>query len=435
MVTSGRWACHADRIFDGETVRNGAAVLIEGDTILDLLPVAEIPRGIPVLPAPGCTILPGLIDLHTHFMRWEGPLYLACGVTAVRDTANPLDWILARREESRREPWPRIFCTSPALDGPVAHWPELSWACADEADARRKVEMLADAGVDGIKLYVRLPGEWIPGMVETAHNAGLPVMQHCSAGVLAPARAGIDEFFHLDGLLPDIWPDCPHGGWLEIWGREGFEGTLDRQQQVADEITLLGLITTPTITVWDWFRRWRCREQPLPEDAPFLPRMLIEWFTLGEARPEQEELWARAIERALRFLGLLIERGAPILPGTDVPWTYHLPGHMLWRELAFLTAAGMTPLDALRAATAGAARALRADRLGRLAPGCLADLVIVAGDPTQQIPDRPAVTHVVKGGQVYDPTELLSSAKEATYDLETEPLGQAFKRYFGEGNA
>lgn len=432
MHTSNRWACHADRIFDGETVRHGAAVLIEGDTILDLVPLAEIPRGIPVLSVPGCTILPGLIDTHTHFMRWEGPLYLACGVTAVRDTANPLDWILARREESRREPWPRIFCTGPALDGPTAHWPELSWACADEADARRKVQMLADAGVDGIKLYVRLPGEWIPGMVETAHAAGLPVMQHCSAGVLAPARAGIDEFFHLDSLLADIWPACPHGGWLEVWGREGFEETLDRQQQVADEIANLELITTPTITVWDWFRRWRCREQPLPEDAPFLPRTLTEWFNIGEAQPQQEAVWARAIERALQFLGLLIERGAPILPGTDVPWTNHLPGHQLWRELAYLNAAGMSPLAALRAATAGAARALRADRLGRLAPGHLADLVIVNGNPTQRIPERPAVTHVIKGGRVYEPSELLSLAGTATGDIETEPLGQAFKRFFAD---
>ena len=427
-MPSGRWACKADRVFDGETVRDGAAVLIEDDAILDVVPAAEIPHGISVLSFPGGTILPGLIDLHTHFMRWEGALYLAYGITAIRDTANPLDWILARRAESGREPWPCIFCTGPALDGPVAHWPEISWACRSEADAQDKVRALADAGVDGIKLYVKLPGEWIPGMVKAAHAAGLPVLQHCTAGVLASARAGVDEFFHLDGLLADIWPDCPHGGWLEVWGRDGFEQTLDRQQRVADEIARLGLVTTPTLVVWDWFRRWRLREQPLPEAAPFLPRALADWFAVGEARPDDADLWARGIERALQFLGLLLERKATILPGTDVPWTYHLPGHLLWRELAFLTAAGMSPLDALRAATSRAARALRTDRLGRLAPRCLADLVIVSGDPTQRIPDPPDVTCVIKGGQIHQPSELFSAAGE--YDLLSEPMGQAFKRFF-----
>lgn len=427
---NGRWACHAERLFDGETVRDGLAVLIEGETIIDLLPVGELPRHIPLLAAPGCTVLPGLIDMHTHFMRWEGPLYLAYGVTTIRDVANPLDWILARRAEAWREPWPRIFCTGPALDGPVPHWPEIAWACLDQADARNKVQALADAGVDGIKLYVKLPGEWVAGMVDTAHAAGLPVMKHSTSGVLEPARAGIDEFFHLDGLFTDIWPDCPHGGWLDIWGCDGFEDTLPRQRQVADEIVRLGLITTPTLTVWDWFRRSLFCEQPLPEDAPYIPCTLVEWFTHDTTDPAKGARWARAIEHAQQFLGLLIERGAPILPGTDVPWTYHLPGHMLWRELAFLAAAGMTPLDTLRAVTARSAAALHAGRLGRLAPGYLADLVIVTGDPTREIPARPQISRVVKGGRVYAPAELLSIAEQTDYDIETEPLGKAFKRYF-----
>ena len=75
---------------------------------------------------------------------------------------------------------------------------------------------------------------------------GLPVMMHCSPhGVLAAAEAGIDEFFHLDGLLTDIWPDCPVYGWLERWGHEDFPGTWARQQHVADVIARPGLIATP----------------------------------------------------------------------------------------------------------------------------------------------------------------------------------------------
>lgn len=413
-------------------MRQGLAVLIEGERIAAVLPLGEIPAGVPVLAAPGCTLLPGLIDMHVHFMRWEGPLYLAYGVTAIRDVANPLEYILAARAEAPRQAWPRIFTTGPALDGPLAHWPEISRGCADLADACRQVRELAAAGVDGIKLYVRLPAEWVADIVTTAHEVGLPVMMHCQAqGVLASGRAGIDEFFHLDGLMGDIWPDCPVGGWLELWGHEAFPTTWERQQQVADEIARLGLIITPTLTVWELFCRMLFQQQPEADDAPYLPRQLVTWLTSTEVEPELGAQWSRAIEHAQRFLGLLIERQVRVLSGTDVPWTHHLPGHLLWRELAFLTSAGMTPLDALRAATAQAARTLRTDELGRIAPGCQADLMLVDGDPTQAIPARPTIAAVVKAGRVYDQATLLAMATRDAGDIALEPMGQALKRIYG----
>ena len=427
-----RWACHADRLFDGEHVRREQAVIVEDGLVSALAPVAEIPRNIPVLAMPGCTILPGLIDTHVHFMRWEGPLYLAYGVTTIRDVGNRLEWILQRRAEAARHPWPRICCTGPALDGPVPHWPEIALGCADAEDAAHRIRELAAAGVDGIKLYVRVPPDWLPGMVATAHAAGLPVMMHCiSAGALTAGRVGVDEYFHLDGLLDDLWPDHP-GGWLEMWGHEDFPKTWKRQQQVCDALATSGMIATPTLTVWELFCRSRFREMPLPADAPYIPPRLLQWFLPAQADPAAGAQWTRAIENAQRFVGLLIERGVPILPGTDVPWSLYTPGHTLWRELALLVGCGMSPLETLRAATSRAASVLRADKLGRLAPGYQADLVVVEGDPTQAIPARPIVRTVVRAGQMYNPSDLFTLTAQYAALFDEEPMTIAFHQQFGE---
>lgn len=109
----------------------------------------------------------------------------------------------------------------------------------------------------------------------------------------------------------------------------------------------------------------------------------------------------------------------------------HPPGLQLWRELSFLCAAGLHPLDALRTATTEAAAQLGQGRLGRLAPGCIADLVLVEGDPTREIPSRPRVTTVVKSGIIYDPAALPAAASADAATALDEPLGQAFVRYFG----
>lgn len=119
----------------------------------------------------------------------------------------------------------------------------------------------------------------------------------------------------------------------------------------------------------------------------------------------------------------------PILAGTDVPWV--MPGVSLWRELALLAESGMTPLQALRAATHDAARWLGSDRIGQLAPGCVADVVLMKGDPSAHIPDRPAIEAVVRSGEWLQPGDLLAAAHAEGKDVEHDPWGPEFARVFG----
>ena len=431
---SKHFACLADGIFDGQKILSDAAVLVEGETIRAVVPADQVPAGWPVLTEPGAMIIPGLIDAHVHFLRWEGPLYLASGVTTVRDTGNDHEWILARRAEWKEHAWPRIFCVGPLIDGPKPSWP-IGRACADAEEGAKTVSEVAASGVDGIKLYAGLPPEWLPPMAEAAHAAGLPVSMHCqTSSAIAAGAAKVDEFHHLDGLADDLWPGRPPG-WLEVWGHPEFPKMQDRQKAVADRIRAFGMIATPTLAYWDSRVRSAGPDYPPQEAAGLLPAKVSAWFSSACARQPDaaaQDTWRRASEAARRFTGLLIEREVPILAGTDVPCEHIMPGTSLWREMSLLVQSGMTAEQALRSATSEPARRLRMSHVGRLAAGFAADIVLVKGNVTGRIPESPDIRAVVRGGRLYRPAELIAAAKTEDADPLRDPMGIAFLKVAGK---
>ena len=414
------------RIFDGTRVLADHAVLVEAGAVSAVVPRDSLPREATLYHADDCTVLPGLIDAHVHFMRWQGPLFLAFGVTTVRDTGNPLRWILDRRGEWREKRWPRILCLGPLLDGPVATHEDVCRSCRDLAGALTAVRETAQSGVDGVKFYVGLDPDWIPGMVNESHAQGCKASMHCAdSGVLLAARAGVDEFFHLDGILADVWPDHPPG-WLDLWGAPGFGRTLDRQRDVADGICALGVTATPTLAYWE--SQWRLRTPDYlgPADLGHIPPPLIGWQAVPPDTVSAER-WRRALRSAQSFIGLLLERDVPVLAGTDVPCGLVTPGRSLWRELELLVEAGMSPTHALRAATSAAADFLDRRDIGRLAPGAAADMVVVRGNPLEEIPSRPDIAMTVQGGEAYRPEDLLAAQDNSLAD---EPWADQLRRHY-----
>lgn len=421
------WACCADRLFDGERVLAGHAVVVRGALIEGIVPAVSLPEDMRRLTVSDGTILPGLIDTHVHFCRWQGPLYLAHGVTTVRDVGNDLAWILERRAEAPNLPWPQILCVGPMLDGPQPHW-GVSRACRDETDACRAVRETAARGVDGIKFYPGLHREWLPAMLAAVRETGLPVMMHC-ADLVGASEAGVEETFHLDGLLSAVWPDHP-AGWLELWGHPDFPCDRAQLAAAADRIAASGSIVTPTLFHWDFSRTFR-RPDPFPAESAAIPPQVLAWlrdFPGYEVDAVSARMWDRATRRVQEFVGLLLERKVRILPGTDEPWGVLPPGLSLWRELALLVECGLSPLAVLRAATSEAAARLRLPRHGRLLPGYAADLAVVAGDPTVQMTDRPKIHAVVKDGIVQQPDDLRRASAAFAVTLETEPWGILFRK-------
>lgn len=428
-TADGAFAVSGARIFDGDSVRVDQAVLVEGRLVSDIVPRDAVPRGMTRYHEGDCTVLPGLIDTHVHFTRWQGPQFLAFGVTTVRDTGNVLGWILERRAEWGENQWPRILCLGPLLDGPRPAHDVVCRCCTDLADAVAAVREAVDAGVDGVKFYVGLDPEWLPAMAAAGHAAGREVSMHCAGGgVMVAADAGVDEFFHLDGILADIWPDHPPG-WLSIWGVPEFDRTLDQQRTVADRLAESGITATPTLAYWDSQVRIRAADWPRPEEVRGYPSAMVEWQAMPPDQPASEQ-WRRALQAAQNFVGLLLDRGVPVLAGSDVPCGLVRPGLSLWRELALLAEAGMSPQQAIRAATADAAEFLGRRELGRLSPGSAADMVLVRGNPLEGIPAQPDIAMIVHNGDVYKPEDLLAAEEPAEEALEDEPWAVQFRHHW-----
>ncbi|MBU7004707.1 MAG: amidohydrolase family protein [Theionarchaea archaeon] len=409
------FVCLADRLFDGHQAREDCCVVVRGSMIEAILPVDRVPSELPSIEMPGCTILPGLIDCHVHFMRWQGPLFLAGGITTVRDTGNDLDWILARRAEWPDHDWPRILCTGPMVDGPRSSW-GIGRCCPDLESSVNAVMELASRGVDAIKLYAQFPRDWLPGVVAAARDVGLPTCMHpIATDALDAAEAGVDELFHLDGLMKRLWPGHPPG-WLELWGDPNVSGALDRQREVVDLIAKTGTVITPTLS----FYRSRLGTVGDPE---LLPECAQSWFSKVFEEPGEDELelWRSALPSVQGFVGLLHQRSVPILAGTDVPWA--LPGRSLWTELSLLSESGLGPVGALRSATSISAEQLRLPQAGVLEAGRCADIAFVMGDPTSSIPEEPEIPLIIRGGKVHWTEQLVTGSREENANPALDPWG------------
>jgi hypothetical protein len=311
---------------------------------------------------------------------------------------------------------------------------DLGRACTDEQSAVTAVRETAAAGVDGIKLYAGLPPEWLAPMAGAAHEAGLLASIHCQRStVLQAASAGVDEFHHLDGVVGEFWPGHP-AGWLEVWGHPDCAATLDRQREVADAIARAGMIATPTLAYWHSRSRSVLPGYPPADELAFLPWPAIEWgrsWCVRKLDDAAADTWKRALEAAQAFTAMLLERGTPVIAGTDVPCERISPGVSLWREMALLADCGMSAVRALRAATSETAKRLRLPGVGSLKQGFCADLAFVRGDPTRRIPDRPDTPLVVSAGRLCRHAELVAAARQEAEGIECEPIYVAFRRVAG----
>ena len=421
------YAVAADRVFDGDRILKDHALLVNGGVISNIIPRRSIRGTLPVLYEPDATIIPGLIDTHIHYMRWEAPLFLRYGVTTVRDVGNDSEWIFDQRRRAMDSIGPRILCVGPLIDGIDPGHRFVSRSCGSSAEAIEAVREAAESGADGIKLYHGQPLEWLADITAEAHCHGLNVGMHClETGVVEPGRCGVDEFFHLDGILTDVWPDHPPG-WLGTWGLPAMSATLDEQKRVADEIAELGMTSTPTLAYWESQWRIRARDYRPDDESPNVPNMMRVWQGTAPKRHVDAELWRAAFIAAIGFTRLLVERGVRLLSGTDVPFGAITPGLSLWREMSHLVRAGLSPTRALQTATRDAAAFFGKPEIGRLAAGSSADLVIVRGDPTSAIPEDPKIIAVARNGRLYRPAELATAAFKVAATVNDDPWAAQFR--------
>jgi imidazolonepropionase-like amidohydrolase len=403
-----RVAIEPDSIWDEAGQLEGHSVIIEGRTIVDVVPSGALPSDLPALRFEGATLLPGLIDCHAHVSDWMLPGFLAAGVTTVRDTGNDLGFILdlKKRCEELDSIGPTLLVCGPLLDGPEVHWERIGRGHRVEADIRATIEDLAERGVDAVKLYVNIDELLMSAAVEAASDAGLPVLAHLGlVDALTAVRLGIREIQHLSG--------CVH----HATGHElsGVDPTLPQRWQEA--FVRDGVVNCPTIAVWD--RIARINEQAFRSDerAEWVhPAIRMAWEGFSFRTDPVATRLAR--QASVVTMKETIERldlsGCVFIAGSDTPFPHLTPGFSLHDELALLVDAGLSTHRALVAATGGAARALGiGDRVGRIASGLDADMVLVGGDPIADISQIGQVEAVLRRGAFVEEDVLVNARNRA----------------------
>ncbi len=391
-----------------------AVVLIEHGRIAAAGPRREI--GIPLnaqrVDARGKTILPGLWDMHAHFEQVEwGPVYLAAGVTTVRDCGNELEFITAARDAiaGGRGLGPRILAAG-LVDGsgPQA----LGVARVDTpAQAHMWAERYHAAGFEQIKIYSSMKLEEIKAVAAEAHRLGMTVTGHVPEGLNAfqVVEAGQDQISHMMYVLQVMLPPLPPG--TKRLDRMKAAASIDlnsaESRRAIEFFKVHGTVLDPTLALAELFTA--TTDKPAASFEPGVDKVPPELsgglVTAGPPSP-YSELAEKLFEKELAILGALHRAGVAIVAGTDQA----VPGHSLHREVELYVRAGFTPMEAIQSATIVPARVMRLEqRLGTIEAGKGADIIIVEGNPLEDIRNIRNIRFVMARGTLYSTAELWKS--------------------------
>jgi hypothetical protein len=407
------------RVFDSEqaAIREDQTVVIDKERIMMAGPSADVrvPKDAQRINGTGETLLPGLFDMHVHAQALDGLLNLASGVTSVRDMGNDIDELkhLQDQWDSGAAIGPRMW-KSGLIDGrgPFQAPAGLYADTAEEAQAA--VNRYADLGYVQIKLYSSLKPELVPGIVKTAHARGLRVSGHIPNGMIASqfVEDGADEIQHINfiflNFLGSQVKDTRSPERFTAVGANAAKLDLN-SKEVNDFIALLQRRhTTVDVTLATFEGMFTGRPGKVsPDYAPVLDRLPAQVqraaYTGGLGVTEQnDQLYKNSYAAMLRMTKRMYDAGIPILAGTDAT-----AGLMLHRELELDVQAGIPPAKALQIATINAARLLKQEHdLGSIAPGKLADFVLVEGNPAEHISDIRRCRLVAKNGVLYTSAEV-----------------------------
>lgn len=382
-------------VFDSEggTLLPDHTVVVEGGRITAVGPTSEVavPTGARIIEAGGRTVLPGLWDMHSHSgltsQNGGAPLQLANGLTTVRDLAADLDVAVALRERAASGDIlsPRQVLAG-FIEGPGA-WAGPTEALArDEAEARRWVARYDSLGYRQIKLYNLVHPDLVPTIAAEARARGLRLSGHVPRGmsVEAAVALGYDEINHAAFLFSTFFPDS-----LYLPNMRPYSGvaaavapSFDVDGEPMD--SLLAFLARSETVVDGTFNLWMGG------------RSLLD----GNGDP--------GAEAYLRLIARLYQEGVTLVPGTD-----NSSGSTFLTELELYELAGIPAPEVLRLATLVSARVMNDDTdYGSLAPGKVADILVVDGRPSERIADLEHIEWVIRAGRVYDPDEIRRAVRD-----------------------
>jgi len=427
-------------------IRPDQVVIIVKNRITTVGPRKETryPRNAPtILNARGGFLIPGLWDMHVHlvfgdwFPRAEEislPLFVANGITSVRDMGSDLETIQSWRNEIEggRMLGPRIMTAGQMLDGPKPRFPS-SIAVTTPEDGRRAVGQLRQGGADFIKLQSLIPRDAVLAIADEARKQEIPFEGHVPDSVRASemSDAGMHSFEHLIGIFEGSSPledqflkgDKTETKFLASYdpARASALAALLAKNQTWQCPTLVWERGGNLIDATDFSKDARAKYVPA-----YWKDVTWKRFTEQiehEFNTDDLETRKKFIEKELEVVQLLHKAGVPFLAGTDTPpGVYIFPGFSLHEELQRLVAAGFTPLEALQTATLNPARFFKMeDQLGTVEKGKFADLVFLDANPLEDIRNTQKVTAVILNGKYFSKADLQKLLQRVEESAKKEP--------------
>jgi Tol biopolymer transport system component/imidazolonepropionase-like amidohydrolase len=393
-VPKGRIVVHAGQLVDGksQTARSNVDIVIEGNRIVSVGPhAANLHTGATLVDASNLTAMPGLIEYHSHlqkdFGEAEDRAWLAFGITTVRSPGNtPYEGVEDREaNDAGVRPGPRIFTAGYLMEWQRVYY-KMGIAISGPAQFEMELERSRVLQHDLIKSYVRLPDLQQKRMVEFAHGIGVPVATH---EIYPAAFLGVDSTEHTAAT-----------------SRRGYSpkaATLSRSYE--DVIELFGKsqrYLCPTLFAGTGSQKLFADDPDLRTDSRFsLYPAWLRTQILDTGAGVRASGGPAATAGSYKMVMDVMKAGGKIVAGTDSPSAFNLHA-----ELMSYVLAGMTPYEALRAATVNSAEALALDA-GTIEPGKLADIAIVEGNPLENIENAHKVKRVIANGRVFNLDDLI----------------------------
>ena len=413
LLFAATLAASSPALAQGVTAFTNATVIVRGAAIESVGPGTStpVPKGATVIDARGRVLMPGLADMHVHLTGgWDGertdmlafPRYLDAllyaGVTTVQDVGNVLPYVQQMQQEiaAGRLMGPRLYMVGGLVDGADPVWPPISFSLVSVAQAPGIVRQMKLAGANAIKAYVGLSERALGALVRAAAAESLRVIADLggSNGSEWGVRAGIAAYAHA--------------------------GTRPMSNEAIELMVARGVMSVSTLAVHECFAGTRLADLSFLDDSLLrgsMPPMFIRElrdFARRQLTPGDSAALRRGVAgfaAARENVRRMHKAGITIVAGTDSPYPGVFFGEGLHRELELLVSAGLTPLEAISAATRNAARLMGDTTWGTIEPGKRADILLVDGKPQERISDTRRLVMVMQGGRVV-PRERLTFAAQ-----------------------
>ncbi len=407
-------------MFDSNTgkILPNSTVLIKGNRIASVsFDNPTIPEGMTIIDGSNKTLLPGLFDNHCHVQREDGILHLAGGVTSVRDMANSRELIKMKKEfDSNTNIGPRVVTLAGFIDqkGPFAG-PGLT--ISNVKEGLKAIEDYKKDGYQQIKLYSSIAPSWVKPLAQKAHELGMKVSGHIPAYMLAEnaIKDGFDEIQHINMVALNFLPDTIDTRTpLRFSAVAEYTHELDLQSEEFKALVKLlkerEIEIDPTVSIFEGMFIAKPGEVD-PQYEVVADRLPIQisrryLYSSGLPIPEgKEQQYKDSFRKLLDMVYELHVNDVTILPGTDA-----IPGFALHKELENYVLAGIPANEVLQLATLSSAKNTNMEHeLGSIESGKLADLILVDGNPVDNISDIRRVVLTIKDGNIFRPETLYES--------------------------